>query len=68
MAHGGLRAEAIEHGAENFVVIETVDEGFIQRHFVGHGSVHHALIEIGGAQPPDLQANMMLWLSCTLER
>ena len=54
MPHGGLRAEAIEHRSEDLIVIEAVDERFIQRHFLGHGSVHHALVEIGGAQPPDL--------------
>ena len=68
MAHGRLRAEAVQHRAEDLVVIEAVDEGFVQRHFVGHGAVHHALVQIGGAQSPDRQANMMLWLSCTLER
>ena len=31
MAHGGLRAEAIQHGAEHLVVIEAVDQRLIQR-------------------------------------
>ena len=30
MADGRLHAEAVQHRAENFVVIETVDERFIQ--------------------------------------
>ena len=37
-----------------FVVIEAVDQGFVERRFVGHGAVHHALVQIGGAQAPDL--------------
>ena len=54
MSRGGLRAETVEHGAEDLVVIEAVDQGLVQRHFLGHRAVHHALVEIGGAQPPDL--------------
>src|SRR5271155_2684149 len=53
MPDDGFDAEAIEDGAENFVVIETIDERFIERDFVGDGAVHHALIQIGGAQAPD---------------
>ena len=49
----GLHAEAVQHGAENFVVIEAIDQRFIQRDFVGDGSVHHALIQIRGAHAPD---------------
>src|SRR5271155_1657626 len=53
MPDDGFNAEAIEDGAENFVVIKTVDERFVERDFVGDGAVHHALIQIGGAQAPD---------------
>ncbi len=53
MSDDSFDAEAIEHGAENFVVIKSVDERFIERDFVGDGAVDHALIEIGGAQAPD---------------
>ena len=49
----GFDAEAIEDGAEHFVVIKTIDERFVERGFVGDGAVHHALIQIGGAQAPD---------------
>ncbi len=54
MSHRRLRTETVEHRTEDFIVVKAVDESFIQRNFVGHGSIHHALIEIGGAQPPDL--------------
>ena len=54
MSDGRLHAEAIQHRAENFVVVEAIDQRFVQRHFIGHGSVNHALIQIGGAQSPDL--------------
>src|SRR5271170_2402367 len=53
MSDDGFDAEAIEDGAENFVVIKTIDERFIERDFVGDGAVHHSLIQIGGAQTPD---------------
>jgi hypothetical protein len=53
MAHGGLRTEAIEDGAKNFVVVEPVDKLFIARRLVRHGAVHNALIQIGSAQAPD---------------
>src|SRR5580698_3011685 len=53
MSDDRFDAEAIEDGAENFVVIEAVDERFIERDFVGDGAVDHALIQIGGAQAPD---------------
>src|SRR5580658_5365108 len=53
MSDDGFNAEAIEDGAENFVVIKTIDERFIESDFVGDGAVHHALIQIGGAQTPD---------------
>src|SRR5580704_7386217 len=53
MSDDRFDAEAIEDGAENFVVIEAVDERFIERDFVGDGAVNHALIQIGGAEAPD---------------
>jgi hypothetical protein len=53
ISHGGLHAEPVQHRAENFVVIEAVDQRLVERHFVGHGAVDHALIQVGGAQPPD---------------
>src|SRR5208282_5942564 len=51
---GCLNAETIEHGAKDFVVIEAVDQRLVQRDFIGHGSVDHALVEVGGAQSPRL--------------
>ena len=52
MAERRLDAEAVEYGAENFVVVEAIDQRFIQRDLVGHGAIDHALIQIGGAQFP----------------
>ena len=54
MSRRGLDAEAVQHRSKDVVVIETVDQRFVQHHFVGHGAIHHSLIQIGGAQPPDL--------------
>jgi len=53
MSDDGFDAEAVEYGAENFVVIETIDECFVERDFVGDGAVNHTLIQIGGTQAPD---------------
>src|SRR5690348_3409846 len=49
-----LHAEAIERGAENLVIIETVHQRRIESDFFGQRAVDHALIEIGCAQPPNL--------------
>src|SRR5712692_4570436 len=54
LADGCLHAEAIENRAENVVVIEAIDERFIQRSFVRHRSVYDTLIEVRGANAPDL--------------
>src|SRR5882672_11514438 len=40
LSDGCLDAETIQDGAEDIVVVETIDERFIQRNFVGHGSVN----------------------------
>ena len=53
MSDGGFDAETIEDGAENFVVVEAIDQRFIEGDFVGHGAVDDALIQISGAQAPD---------------
>ena len=63
-----FNAEAIQRGAEDLVVVEAVDQRFIQRGVVGRRAVDDALIQVGGAQSPSLAAEMMLWVSCTLER
>ena len=54
MAAGCFHAKTIQHGAEHFIVVEAIDEGLIERHLIRHGAVHHALVQVGGAQPPDL--------------
>ena len=56
LADGGLHAEAIEHRAEHVVVIEAIDQRFVQLNFIGHGAIHHALIEVGRANAPDFAA------------
>src|ERR1700722_76166 len=53
MTNYRLDAEAVQHRAENLVVIKTVDQGFIKRDFVRHCAVNHTLVQIGGAQIPD---------------
>src|SRR5260370_4354187 len=54
LADGGLHAEPIEDRAEHIVIIEAIDECFIERRFRGRRSVNYALIEIRGANSPDL--------------
>ena len=54
VADGRFRAEAIQRRAKNFVVIETVNESFIESGFVRHGTVNHTLIQVGRAQSPRL--------------
>ena len=44
MADGCFDAEAIQHRPEHFVVIESIDERIVHRHFLGDRAVHHALI------------------------
>ena len=53
LANGRLHAEAVEHGAEHVILIEPIDEGFVESNFVGHRPVHDALIQIRGANSPD---------------
>src|SRR5262249_24382501 len=53
LADGRLHAEAIEHGAEDVVVVEAIDKRIVLRSLVGHGAIDDALIEIGGANAPD---------------
>src|SRR5713226_8281515 len=54
LADGRLHAETIEDGAEDVVIIEPIDECFIERGFVRHRSVNDALIEVRGTNAPDL--------------
>src|SRR5208337_3627551 len=49
-----LNAETIEYGAKDLIVVEAIDESFAPGHFIGHGSVHYALVEVSGAQSPRL--------------
>jgi hypothetical protein len=52
MADHGFHAEAIQHRAEQAVVVEAVDERRIAARFVAV-AVDDALIEVGRAQAPD---------------
>jgi len=49
-----LYAETIEDRAEDVVVVEAIDERFIERGFVRHRPVNDALIKVRGANAPDL--------------
>ncbi len=53
MSDRRLRAETVQHRAEDLVVVEAVYESFIERHLIGHGAVDDALVQVGRAQPPD---------------
>src|ERR1700691_1510144 len=52
MPHGGLRTEAVQHRAENFVVVEPVDQRFVESRFVRDRAVYNSLVPVGGAQLP----------------
>jgi len=54
VARCGLHAETVQNGSKDVIVIETVDQRFIQHHLVGNSSVDHSLIQIGGSKPPYL--------------
>src|SRR6202041_506886 len=53
-ANGCLGAETVEHGAEDLVVVEAVDQGFVHQNFVSDRAIDNPLIEVGGAKPPNL--------------
>src|ERR1700733_1303867 len=53
-ANGRLGAETVQYGTENLVVVEAVDQGLVDLDLVGDRTVDNALIEIGGAQAPNL--------------
>ena len=53
MSRSGLDAEAVEHRSKNVVVIETVDERFVQNNFIGYCSIDYALIQVRGSESPD---------------
>src|SRR4029077_12959553 len=52
MSDGGLHAKTVERGAPHFIVIETVDQPFVEGNLIRHGAVDHALIQVRGPQPP----------------
>ena len=54
LADGRLHAETIKDRAEHVVIVETIDQRFIECGFVRHRSIDHALIEVRGANAPNL--------------
>src|ERR1044072_4565638 len=48
----GLQAEAVEHGAEDLVVVEAGNQALVAGGLVGLDPVDDALVEIGRAQAP----------------
>src|SRR5260370_19626905 len=54
LADGRLYAETVENGAEDIVIIEAIDECFIERGFIRRRSVNDTLIEVRGANAPNL--------------
>src|SRR5436309_3157970 len=54
LADGCLHAETVEDGAEHVVIVEAIDQRFVERGFVRHRSVNHALIEVCGSNAPNL--------------
>src|SRR5260370_5893425 len=53
LADSRLHAKPIQDRAEHFVVIQTIDQGFVQSYFVRHRAVDDALVQVRGAKPPD---------------
>ena len=47
-----LQAEAVEHGAEDLVVVEAGDQALVAGGLLGLDPVDDALVEVGGAQAP----------------
>src|SRR5690348_13680341 len=56
MPDSGLRAEVIQYCAQHVVVVEAVDQPFIKYCIIRHGAVDHSLLQVCGAQSPDLAA------------
>src|SRR5579863_10040419 len=54
MSHRRLRAEAVQNGTEDVVVIEAVNQGFVLSALLGDCSIHHALVQVRRAKTPDL--------------
>src|SRR3954451_16223853 len=53
MADRGLHAETVERGAQDVVVVKAVDQARVALRLIGDGAVDDALVQVGGAQPPD---------------
>ena len=56
MSDGCLDTKTVQDRTEDFIVIEAIDESLVEADFIGHGAVDDALVEIGGAELPDLAA------------
>src|SRR5579864_1563774 len=54
LTDGRLYAKAIKHGAKHVIIVEAIDKRFVEGDLVSHRAVHHSLIQIGGANSPNL--------------
>src|SRR5438270_3794642 len=53
MTEDRLNHHPVEHRAEHAVVVEAGGEPWVELGLLRVGAVHHALVEVGGAHPPD---------------
>src|SRR5207247_9132078 len=53
LADGSLHAKAVQSRPENIVVVETIDQRFVEGAFIGHRSVNDTLIQVRSANSPD---------------
>ncbi len=53
-----LQAEAVEHGAEDLVVVEASQQALVAGRLLGLDPVDDALVEVGGPQAPDAAGKM----------
>src|ERR1700747_2264754 len=54
VAYRRFDTEAVQHCAEHFIVIEPVNERFIERHLVRQRPVYNTLVQVRRAQSPNL--------------
>ena len=52
MADCRLDTEAVERGAINPVVVQTVNQQLIHSRLIGQDAVNHALIQVGRSESP----------------
>src|SRR5215469_10614589 len=54
LADGCLYTETVQYRTKDVIVIEAVNKRFVERRFVGHRPIHYALIQVRGANAPNL--------------